>query len=66
MFAAAVWMAHQRLAGGQTPVLDRRLCDDIDSQAGGLRCLRSDPRPAASFNATNANATTRPTAAHAS
>ena len=34
MFAAAVWMAHKRLTGGQVPTLDQRLCDDIDSQAG--------------------------------
>lgn len=43
MFAAAVWMAHKRLTEGQVPTLDRRLCDDIDSQAGAVHRIRIAP-----------------------
>lgn len=66
MFAAAVWMAHQRLTRGLAPVLDERLCDDIDSQAQGVRGIRSAPRLASSFDRSHSDDTTQPARLHAS
>lgn len=65
MFAAAVWMAHKRLTGGQVPTLDRRLCDDIDSQAGTVRRIRLAPSLAALPRTMGADVTTPPAGRHA-
>lgn len=51
LFDAVVWMADHRLACGLEPVLDQRLCMDIDSQAqapadGSCRPPVTAPRPA--------------------
>ena len=65
MFAAAVWMAHQRLTGGQVPTLDHRLCDDIDHQAGAVRQTRTAPRITVLSRAMGAELTPPPAGMHA-
>ena len=66
MFAAAVWMAHKRLTSGQVPTLDRRLCDDIDSQAGAVRRIRIAPCITALSHTMGTDVTTPPAGLHAS
>ncbi|MDP9898350.1 hypothetical protein [Variovorax ginsengisoli] len=65
MFDAVVWMAQERLTHAQVPTLDQRLRDDIDSQASGVRGIRTEPCTAAPFNVPNSDAA-RPSGLHPS